>query len=168
MRPSPYEPAILAFLADGRPRTLAEISAAAGCRNASRVVGKLQWSLRVRRLPVKLAKETKKNGRRNVVCWRIIGPSKERRALIDKGKTAENSIFTTKNFHGMEGKRNRAILEGENVADSRLTVCLVDKPLLEAIAILENRSVADCVRDALAGWIEGKAKYHRLGRFRKA
>lgn len=167
MRPSPYETAVLAFLADGKPRTHREISDACGCRNASRVVGKMQRAIRLRREAVKLVKSTNGTGRNLVVTWQIIGPSKERQRLIDKGIEAGISIYTRKKIHGMEGKRNRAISETESIYQDQFSIAVENKALVETIAILENRSVASCVREALGQWIEGKAREHGLGGRRK-
>lgn len=168
MRPSPYETAVLAFLADGKPRTHREISDACGCRNASRVVGKMQRAIRLRRESVKLIKSTHGTGRNLVVTWQIIGPSKERQRLIDKGIEAGFLFCSKTKLHGQEGNRNAAILDGGNVSEERVTAPIKGKTLLETIAILEKRSVASCVREALGQWIEGKARIHHLGNHRNA
>lgn len=166
MRPSPYEIAILAFLADGKPRTHREISDACGCRNASRVVGKMQRAIRIRREKVKLVKRAVGEGRNLRVTWQIIGPSKERQRLIDRGIESKISNCTQKKFHGMEGKRNRAISEERNVSEEKFSINCEDKTLLETIATLENRSVAACVREALGQWVAGKVGEHGLRGFK--
>jgi hypothetical protein len=168
MRPSPYETAVLAFLADGKPRTHREISDACGCRNASRVVGKMQRAIRLRREAVKLIKSTRGTGRNLVVTWQIIGPSKERQRLIDKGIEAGILFCTKTKIHGQEGNRNAAIFDAENISDERFSISVENKALVETIAILENRSVASCVREALGQWIEGRAREHHLGNHRNA
>ena len=168
MRPSPYETAVLAFLADGKPRTHREISDACGFRNASRVVAKMQRAIRVRREAVKLVKSTRGTGRNLVVTWQIIGPSKERQRLIDKGIEAGILFCSKTKIHGLEGNRNAAILNEENVSEERVTAPINGKTLLETIAILEKRSVASCVREALGQWIEGRARIHHLGNHRNA
>jgi len=168
MRPSPYETAVLAFLADGKPRTHREISDACGCRNASRVVGKMQRAIRVRREAVRLVKSTRGTGRNLVVTWQIIGPSKERQRLMDKGIEAGILFCTQTKIHGLQGNRNRAILDTMNVSEEKFSINFQDKTILETIAILEKRSVASCVREALGQWIEGKAREHGLGGRRKA
>jgi hypothetical protein len=166
MRPSPYEPAILAFLADGKPRTLREIGAAAGCKNPSRIVAKMQRAIRLRREKVKLVKGARGTGRNVLVTWRIIGPLVERQRLIDKGIEAGISICSKKKLHGMEGKRNRALEQAENLSDSRVTVPTGHKTILETIATIENRSVAACVREALGQWVAGKVGEHGLRGFK--
>jgi hypothetical protein len=78
----------------------------------------MQRAIRVRREAVKLVKSTRGTGRNLVVTWQIIGPSKERQRLIDKGMEAGFLFCTKTKLHGMEGKRNGQE-SGSHLADYR-------------------------------------------------